>query len=139
MVMRDDALERFHIVQTDETGLRQFRPCRRAEKGANNLEVTMKAKLSRLWWSLMTMIVLCPGFALAAGGGEVAQIVLVADTRKLSGLMAWWANLYNESHFQFMILTIIIIPVTGVLFGVLADIIMSRIGIDLKSKDLPGH
>lgn len=85
------------------------------------------------------MVALCPGFALAAGGGEVAQIVLVADTRKLTGLMAWWANLYNESHFQFMILTIIIIPVTGVVFGVLADIIMSRIGIDLKSKDLPGH
>jgi hypothetical protein len=99
----------------------------------------MKAKLNRLWWSLMAMVALCPGFALAAGGGEVAQIVLVADTRKLTGLMAWWANLYNESHFQFMILTIIIIPVTGVVFGVLADIIMSRIGIDLKSKDLPGH
>lgn len=99
----------------------------------------MKAKLSRLWWSLMTMIVLCPGFALAAGGGNEAPIVIVADTRKLTGIMAWWANLYNESHFQFMLLTIVIIPVTGVIFGVLADIIMSRIGIDLKSKDLPGH
>ena len=99
----------------------------------------MKAKLSRLWWSLMAMIVLCPGFALAAGGGNEAPIVIVADTRKLTGIMAWWANLYNESHFQFMILTVIIIPVTGVIFGVLADIIMSRIGIDLKSKELPGH
>lgn len=99
----------------------------------------MKAKLSRLWWSLMAMIVLCPGFALAAGGGNEAPIVIVADTRKLTGVMAWWANLYNESHLQFMLLTIVLIPVTGVLFGVLADLIMSRIGIDLKSKDLPGH
>jgi len=98
----------------------------------------MKAKLTRLWWSLMAMILLFPGFALAAGGGG-APIVIVADTRKLTGIMAWWANLYNESHFQFMILTVIIIPVTGVIFGVLADIIMSRIGIDLKSKELPGH
>jgi hypothetical protein len=87
----------------------------------------------------MAMIVLCPGFALAAGGGNEAPIVIVADTRKLTGVMAWWANLYNESHFQFMILTIIIIPITGVIFGVIADIIMSHIGIDLKSKDLPGH
>lgn len=99
----------------------------------------MKARLSRLWWSLMALILLSPGFALAAGGGNEAPIVLVADTRKLTGLMAWWANLYNESHFQFMVLTIIIIPVTGVIFGVLADWIMSAIGIDLKSKDLPGH
>ncbi len=98
----------------------------------------MRAKVSKLWWSLMAMIVLCPGFAFAAGGGG-APIVLVADTRKLDGIMAWWANLYNESHLQFMILTIVIIPVTGVIFGVLADIIMSWIGIDLKSRDLAEH
>lgn len=98
----------------------------------------MRAKVSKLWWSLMAMIVLCPSFAFAAGGGG-APIVLVADTRKLDGIMAWWANLYNESHFQFMILTIIIIPVTGVIFGVLADIIMSWIGIDLKSRNLAEH
>ncbi|GAB1409219.1 hypothetical protein MASR1M90_03730 [Desulfovibrionales bacterium] len=99
----------------------------------------MKMKLRKLWWSLMTLLVLSPSITLAAGGGEAAPIVIVADTRKLSGIMAWWANLYNESHFQFMILTIIIIPITGVVFGVLADIIMSHIGIDLKSKNLPGH
>lgn len=98
----------------------------------------MKARLSKLWWAMMAFILLCPGAAFAAGGGG-APIVLVADTRKLSGLMAWWANLYNESHLQFMILTIILIPLTGVIFGVLADIIMSWIGIDLKSRDLAEH
>ena len=99
----------------------------------------MKARLSRLWWSLMAMIVLCPGFALAAGGGGAAPIVLVADTRKMTGILAWCANLYNVSHFQFMILTVILIPLTGVVFGVIADIIMSHIGIDLKSRDLAEH
>jgi hypothetical protein len=53
--------------------------------------------------------------------------------------MAWWSNLYNESHLQFMILTIIIIPITGVVFGVLADIVMGWIGIDLKSRELAEH
>ncbi len=98
----------------------------------------MKARLRRLWMSVTALVLLSPCLALAAGGGG-APIVIVADTRKLSGILAWWANLYNESHFQFMILTVIIIPVTGVVFGVLADIIMSHIGIDLKSKNLPGH
>ena len=76
--------------------------------------------------------------ALAAGGGG-EPIVIVADSRKLTGIMAWWANLYNESHFYFMALTVILIPVIGVIFGVLADIVMHFIGIDLSSRDLAEH
>ncbi|WP_243313562.1 DVU0150 family protein [Fundidesulfovibrio agrisoli] len=79
-----------------------------------------------------------PGLAIAAGGGG-APIVLVADTRKLTGIMAWWANLYNESHLYFTILTVIMIPTIGVIFGVLADIVMHWIGLDLKSRELAEH
>jgi hypothetical protein len=79
-----------------------------------------------------------PGFALAAGGGG-APIVIVSDTRKLDGIMAWWANLYNESHLYFTILTVILIPTIGIVFGVLADIVMNWIGLDLKSRDLAEH
>jgi hypothetical protein len=53
--------------------------------------------------------------------------------------MAWWANLYNESHFYFMLMTVILIPVIGVLFGLVADFIMTHIGLDLKSRDLAEH
>ena len=94
-------------------------------------------RIKQLAWAIMLTLTV-PGLALAAGGGG-APIVIVADTRKLDGIMAWWANLYNESHLQFMILTIIIIPVTGVVFGVLADVIMGWIGIDLKSRELAEH
>ena len=76
--------------------------------------------------------------ALAAGGGG-EPIVMVADSRKLTGIMAWWANLYNESHLYFTVLTVILIPVIGVLFGVLADIVMHFVGIDLSSRDLAEH
>jgi phage shock protein PspC (stress-responsive transcriptional regulator) len=76
---------------------------------------------------------------LAAGGGGVQSIVIVADSRKLSGVMAWWANLYNESHLYFTLLTVILIPLIGVIFGVLADIVMHFIGIDLSSRDLAEH
>ena len=77
--------------------------------------------------------------AFAAGGGDVQSIVIVADSRKLSGVMAWWANLYNESHLYFTLLTVILIPLIGVIFGVLADIVMHFIGIDLSSRDLAEH
>ena len=40
---------------------------------------------------------------------------------------------------QFTILTIILIPVTGCLFGLLADVVMNHIGIDLKSRKLAEH
>jgi hypothetical protein len=100
----------------------------------------MKRLFAKLVGFCALMIsVFIPGWVLAAGGGQVAPLVIVADTRNLSGLFAWWANLYNESHVQFTLLTIILIPVIGVIFGVLADLIMSRIGIDLKSRDLAEH
>jgi hypothetical protein len=86
--------------------------------------------LTTLWLTAQT--------ALAAGGGG-ELIVIVADTRKLTGLMAWWANLYNESHLYFTLLTVVLIPVIGVIFGVLADYIMHFIGIDLSSRDLAEH
>ena len=94
-------------------------------------------RIKQLFWGLLLALTV-PGMALAAGGGG-APIVLVADTRKLDGIMAWWANLYNESHLYFAILTVILIPTIGVLFGVLADYLMHWIGLDLKSRDLAEH
>ena len=110
----------------------------RKNKSNNKKENTMKRRLQRLWLALVTLVLFAPSLALAAGA-KAAPVVIVADTRKLDGLMAWWANLYNESHLQFMILTVIIVPVTGVVFGVIADIVMGWIGIDLKSRELAEH
>ncbi len=60
---------------------------------------------------------------------------MVADTRKFTGWEAWWTNLYNESHLYFALLTVVLIPIIGLIFGLLADLVMSTIGIDL---DAPG-
>ncbi len=94
--------------------------------------MTKLGKLS-MWLTgcLTALLVLAPGIAQAA-----ANVVIVADTRRLDGLFLWWAQMYNDSHLQFMILSIIIIPVTGCFFGVLADLVMNHIGIDLKHRDL---
>jgi heme/copper-type cytochrome/quinol oxidase subunit 2 len=98
----------------------------------------MFGKAKALLAGLTTLVLLAPSLALAAGGGG-APIVIVADSRKLTGVMPWWANLYNESHLYFTILTIILIPLIGVIFGVLADVVMHFIGIDLKSRELAEH
>ena len=99
--------------------------------------------MRRFWKSIIglagTVALVLPGMALAAGGGAVAPLVIVADTRKLSGLQLFWSSLYNESHLYFTILTVVLIPIIGLVFGVLADLIMGHIGIDLKSRDLAEH
>jgi hypothetical protein len=88
--------------------------------------------------ALTAVLLLAPTQVLAASDGD-APLVIVADTRHLSGVMAWWANLYNESHLAFTLATVVIIPVTGVLFGLLADWAMHLLGIDLSSRDLAEH
>ncbi len=99
--------------------------------------------MKKLWARIIAFTIgiglLAPEFVLAAGGGPVDKMVIVADTRNLSGIMSWWANMYNESHVEFTILTVIIIPAVGLCFGLLADVVMSWIGIDLKSRELAEH
>lgn len=84
------------------------------------------------------MILLIPELVLAAGE-KADLIVIVADTRRLTGWEAWWANLYNESHAYFTAVTVITIPVVGLILGLLADFVMKRIGIDLTSRELAEH
>jgi hypothetical protein len=96
----------------------------------------------KLWTKLTgtaaAAILMMPDVVLAAGE-KASLLVIVADTRKLSGWEAWFANLYNESHVYFTIVTVVAIPIIGVLLGLLADLVMSRIGIDLKSRELSEH
>ncbi|MDP2799536.1 MAG: hypothetical protein Q8O60_06625 [Deltaproteobacteria bacterium] len=98
--------------------------------------------MRKLWAKIATfgvmILLLLPELALAAGP-KAAPLVIVADTRKFTGWEAWWTNLYNESHLYFALLTIAIIPTIGVIFGVLADLVMTHIGIDLKSRELAEH
>ncbi|MDR2819783.1 MAG: hypothetical protein LBB60_04560 [Desulfovibrio sp.] len=98
-------------------------------------------KMRRLWaWltcSALALTVFMPTAALAAA--KRADVVIVADTRQLDGLMRLWAEMYNESHLTFAIMTMLIIPVMGCVLGVIADFFMSKIGINLKSRELAEH
>ena len=98
--------------------------------------------MCKLWTKLTGVMViallLISDVALAAGE-KASPLVIVADTRKLTGWEAWFANLYNESHVYFTLLTVVTIPIVGVILGLLADLVMSRIGIDLSSRELAEH
>lgn len=98
--------------------------------------------MKKLWTKInlfvLTACLLLPE-AVFAGGEKASAVVIVSDTRSLTGILKWWGDLYNESHLYFSLLTIILIPLIGLLFGVIADIVMHTIGIDLESRDLAEH
>ena len=96
-------------------------------------------RMASLVISGTSLMLLLPALAMAAGGGKIDMMVIVADTRGLPAWEAWWANLYNESHLYFTIITVVSIPIIGLIFGVLADLVMGHIGIDLSSRDLAEH
>jgi hypothetical protein len=83
-------------------------------------------------------ILSCPSEALAAAG-TAEPIVFVADSRRYSGWEAWFSNLYNESLLYFTILTVVTIPLVGVILGALTDFLMARIGINLRSRSVAEH
>lgn len=75
--------------------------------------------------------------ALAAGRAE--HIVLVADSRRYTGVKALWASLYNDSHLYVAIITIVMVPAVGLVMAKLTDFLLSRLGINLKSRVLAEH
>lgn len=87
--------------------------------------------------ALGLVLALAPFRLLAAGGGE--PVVIVADSRGLSGWSAWWTNLYNESHLLFALLTILIVPTVGLILGKITGWLLARTGINLKARELAEH
>ncbi len=96
----------------------------------------MRRRLSRLTTLLVPLFL--PAIALAAES-PADSTVIVADSRKFSGWQAWWANVYNESHFWFALITIVILPVLALLLGRLTGALMARLGINLRSRELAEH
>jgi len=71
--------------------------------------------------------------SLARAGGEGASdLVVVADTRVLSGFSLYLANLYNDNVWMFAIWAVVLTALLGGFLGVSMDAIMSRIGLDLS-------
>jgi hypothetical protein len=92
-----------------------------------------KKRLSLGWKTSLLFLLAAP---LLSAAESAQMIVIVADSRKFHGLRLWWANLYNDNHLHFALMTVLLIPTAGVILGTLADVVMSRIGIDLRSRAL---
>ncbi len=96
----------------------------------------MRIRLSRLM-SLFVLLLLSA--TVLAAEGPVDSTVIVADSRKFSGWQAWWANVYNESHFWFALITIVVLPSLALLLGRITSALMVRLGINLRSRELAEH
>ncbi len=94
--------------------------------------------MRRLCHRLAALALLVPALAQAAGA-KAEPIVIVADSRRFSGWQAWWMNLYNESHLLFALATITIIPSVALVLGKVTSLLMGRIGINLRSRELAEH
>ncbi len=97
--------------------------------------------MRRSWIKLILpalLLWLAPAVALAAAG-QAEPIVIVADSRGLSGWRAWLANLHNESLVYFTLVTVAVIPTLGAALGGLTDFLLARLGVDLKSRVLAEH
>jgi ABC-type Fe3+ transport system permease subunit len=98
----------------------------------------MKYTLSRLLTTVISAALLWPSYVLAAGG-KASNIVVVADTRRVTGFMKYLSNLYNTDIWMFAIWAVVLTAVLGCVLGFMMDFIMERTGLDLKSRKIIEH
>ena len=75
-----------------------------------------------------------------AAGGKASELVVVADTRVLaSGIMRYFADLYNTNITIFAVWAVVLTAVYGCFLGVLMDKLMLLTGLDLRSRKIVEH
>lgn len=84
------------------------------------------------------IVLLLPELLFAAGE-KASELVVVADTRRLSGVMKYFANLYNTNTLLFAVWAVVLTALWGAILGFLMDWIMVRTGLDLKSRKIVEH
>lgn len=97
-------------------------------------------KMMRLVFAIMLLHISAPALIWAAGGGDVKEIVVVADTRVVDNpILKYFANLYNTDITMFAVWCTGLTAVYGCLLGFLMDFLMSKTGLDLKSRKIIEH
>ena len=78
---------------------------------------------------LAAVVGLMPAWAWAAE--KATELVVVADSRGLEGFGLYLATVYNQNLWLFAVWSVVLTTALGGGLGVLMDLIMSRVGIDL--------
>ena len=97
--------------------------------------------MRRRWLSvggLSAVLSMLPGLAMAAAE-KAADLVVVADTRMLSGWNLYFASLYNEDMWLFATWAVVLTTAMGMGLGLIMDFVMKRTGIDLTSRKIVEH
>lgn len=99
--------------------------------------------MKKIWFSLVSLAVTLYLFIpdlVQAAGGKASMLVVVADTRRVSSpFTLYFLNLYNTDPIMFGVVCAIITAALGCGFGLIADFLMKRTGIDLTSRELVEH
>lgn len=75
-----------------------------------------------------------------ASGEAATNLVNVADTRRVSSVFLHYiADLYNTNPWLFAVWAVVLTALYGFILGFIMDLIMSRTGLDLKSRKILEH
>jgi len=86
------------------------------------------------------LVTAVPSLVWAAGGEKVGQLVVVADTRVISNsFVKYIADLYNTNTLLFAVWAVVLTALYGAFLGFFMDFLMSRTGLDLKSRKIVEH
>jgi ABC-type Fe3+ transport system permease subunit len=100
----------------------------------------MKRRIATGLVILVTFFTLMPSLTWAAGGGGATEIVVVADTRVVHNpILKYFADTYNSNIVVFAVWCVVLTAVYGVALGFLMDWIMSKTGLDLRSRKIVEH
>lgn len=98
----------------------------------------MRKLLRSVLWLCATIGASLPSLAWASGEAA-GNLIVVADTRRVSGVLKYIANVYNTDPWLFAVWAVVITAVWGAILGFLMDFIMERSGLDLKSRKILEH
>ncbi len=89
--------------------------------------VVLLALVGTLFATLPTLVCAAP---------EEGKLVHVADTRHLTGFNLFVANLYNTDRLLFTLFALGVTAALGLTLGLLMDVLVGLIGLDLKHRGM---
>lgn len=98
----------------------------------------MNRSLQRFILLVATGIICMPSWVWAAGE-KATNIVVVADTRRVTGILKYFSDLYNTNVVMSAVWAVVLTVAIGCVLGFLMDFIMERTGLDLHSRKIIEH